>query len=614
MPLSALGGPHATGVGCGDQMRTRRLRLSISLVGLALAIAAAACGRVDTPEVPDAKPPVEETCEAPRTRCDSGCSDTATDRNNCGGCGVACQTGETCVGHCEPGCTTSADCPSTTPMCEAGRCAVPSDCSDLLVHYPGAPDGVYTVDPDGTGPTPAFAAQCDMTTDGGGWTIVAAYSGGDGETPLTGDTIATGDPFRFAHYNLDRVHKIAISLKSTETLLRTANSWLKVNAPLFDEKLAAPNYRQPPLPVTLTASNGATAPGFMGYVNYEITGGGVFGISVSPDGPTCGAPGVTTLGFDQHSPNYHNLNCGCLRQYLYSHSGTVLDGDAGYDVNTGLGSWAATSDCGGGEGGILKFYAAMRGAPTSCSDIHRRNPAAPSGVYTIDPDDSLGASGFPVYCDMTSDKGGWTLLLSANATSTYFGNNSASWKEPTTTGTTPSSISLATGDYKSVAYAKVPTGAIRLCYRDVNHCHVFNHGKSIPLLKFFTDNLTYTEYATHLTGYADRGGDADRAGYLGELGVGERVPPNVCFWLGINQLENAAAIGLIGDSNGGCTGPDAGKPESFVNDLAIGVGLQSCYDNNGCAPFGSGHHAGHSRGADGVDMSPDLGPWFVFGR
>lgn len=45
-------------------------------------------------------------------------------------------------------------------------------CKDLLDKAPGSPDGVYSIDPDGTGPTVAQDAYCDMTHSGGGWTNV----------------------------------------------------------------------------------------------------------------------------------------------------------------------------------------------------------------------------------------------------------------------------------------------------------------------------------------------------------------------------------------------------------------------------------------------------------
>jgi hypothetical protein len=592
-------------------------RRSLDVLALLVVLTAAACGRVTTGDPVDAAPPpgVDGACAPPMTACAGGCVDTRTDLANCGACGTACGEGEVCAGSCVLACATSVDCPSTRPMCERGACAVPRDCNELHERDRGVPDGVYTIDTDGAGPTAPFEAACDMTTDGGGWTIVAAYSGADGEAALTADATATGDPFRFAHYSLDRTRKIAVSITSTESLLRTTSSWLKVSAPLFDEKLATQGRRQPPQPVQLRASDGAAAPGFMGYVTYDIDGGGDFGISMAPDAATCSGSYTTVGGFDQHSASYRNLNCGCERQYLYGYSGTTRDGDAGYDVNTGLGAWRATHACHSAEGGTLPFYAAMRRAAPSCAAILATHPGAADGVYVIDPDGAGGASSFSVFCDMTSAGGGWTLLLSANATSTYFGNASPTWSSTDVTGTTPATVSLSTDDYKSAAYSSLSTSEIRLCHRDVEHCHVFAHGAGIPLREFFAGHRTYTEHAVNMVGYADRGSAANRTSYLTAIGVG--VAPldgTVCYWLGINQQENQSAIGLMGDNNGGCTGPEAGVPETFVNELAIGVGLQSCHDANGCAPGGSGHHAGHSRRADGVDMSGDLGPWFVFGR
>ena len=45
---------------------------------------------------------------------------------------------------------------------------------------------------------------------------------------------------------------------------------------------------------------------------------------------------------------------------------------------------------------------------TSCSDIKVQNPGATDWIYTIDPESNW--TGFEVYCDMTTDWGGWTLV------------------------------------------------------------------------------------------------------------------------------------------------------------------------------------------------------------
>jgi hypothetical protein len=48
----------------------------------------------------------------------------------------------------------------------------PRSCAEYLAANPGASSGWYTLDADGTGPSPAQSYYCDMVSDGGGWTRV----------------------------------------------------------------------------------------------------------------------------------------------------------------------------------------------------------------------------------------------------------------------------------------------------------------------------------------------------------------------------------------------------------------------------------------------------------
>eukprot|EP01052_Picozoa_sp_SAG31_P024821 SAG31_NODE_2137_length_6359_cov_83.985144_2_plen_379_part_01 len=76
-------------------------------------------------------------------------------------------------------------------------------------------------------------------------TIIASYTGADGEEPLTSDIEMSGNPLAFEHYNIDRAKKKAIAGISQESLFRRNDGgWIKTNAPMFDEHITSnSNYR-----------------------------------------------------------------------------------------------------------------------------------------------------------------------------------------------------------------------------------------------------------------------------------------------------------------------------------------------------------------------------------
>lgn len=99
---------------------------------------------------------VEPTCD------DQLLDGTETDVD-CGGSCPTCSAGL--------GCASDQDCEST--VCEEQSCVLVTSCLQLLDLRPDRSDGLHPIDLDGDGPQGVAEVECDMTTDGGGWTLIA---------------------------------------------------------------------------------------------------------------------------------------------------------------------------------------------------------------------------------------------------------------------------------------------------------------------------------------------------------------------------------------------------------------------------------------------------------
>lgn len=68
-------------------------------------------------------------------------------------------------------------------------CVVPRSCLHILGEIPSASDGTYTIVPDGG----KLDVHCDMTTHGGGWTLVAKVNPADQDVPPDAEPVGWFD-------------------------------------------------------------------------------------------------------------------------------------------------------------------------------------------------------------------------------------------------------------------------------------------------------------------------------------------------------------------------------------------------------------------------------------
>ena len=362
-------------------------------------------------------------------------------------------------------------------------------CAEILYHGESQGTGFYTLKPSSGDP---YVVLCDMDTDGGGWTLLGTVSGADGDNwNVEYGYWKDGNLLGSLSSPLDRDYKspawVEMDVALSEVLFQRRYDGVtrgqvvlpgKVigNKTLFTQQFTTRDYtlgaRASELRILKSSSTGVATVDYAEGATYGLGGSGTngfcwFGEDTEDNvfrghlhwnqypGADCQEPGHAggvALYYENHSQytavditgtnwlngtNYAKTAINLFVRQFPSHDrdgdGTSVPQDCD-DTNSAI--YPGTAGCGFDVGG------------TTCKDIKSGGLDQGNGIYLIRP---TGGSPYEVFCDMTTDGGGWTLLGTlSGADSSQWNMEFGVWSDTTTLGSLSNPFAA---DYKSPLWA-----------------------------------------------------------------------------------------------------------------------------------------------------------------
>ncbi len=222
---------------------------------------------------------------------------------------------------------------------------------------------------------------------------------------------------------------------------------------------------------------------------------------------------------------------------------------------------------------------------TSCKALIAALPEAVSGSYTLDVDGDGGEASFKAWCDMTTDGGGWTLIMKTATSSNYTYSNSF-WTK-TEGGSLLATDPTVDEDYLSTAFYQLKSTESRLALGAQNQWNSWNHANNSAR------NLSNQPRMSGSYGAASTCAARTNCGtepiHKRPLGIQEGTSSS--------SSNKWNRFGYVNDVNGwgtrtrvGFTGDNDGSDSS---DSVMGIGIE-CFAN---CPGGSCSGAAHGKGS-----------------